>query len=79
MAMLFAETGSGIRPDRPGLSKIMRAVREKRMDVLGVRKLDRLTRDLLDACVLMETLKEYGVCLICTGENFIPDRLVTRF
>ena len=74
-----AETGSGIRPDRPGLSAVMQAVRGKRMDALVVRKLDRLTRNPPDACGLMETLKECGVCLICTDENFIPDLLVTRF
>lgn len=74
-----AETGCGIRPDRPGLSEVMRAVREKRMDALVVRKLGRLTRNPLDACELMETLKECGVHLICTDENFIPDLLDTRF
>ena len=74
-----AETGSGIRPDRPGLSAVMQAVRGKRMDALVVRKLDRLTRNPPDACGLMETLKECGVHLICTGENFIPGLLVTRF
>ena len=74
-----AETGSGIRPDRPGLSAVMQAVRGKRMDALVVRKLDRLTRNPLDAFRLMETLKECGVCLICTDENFTPDLLVTRF
>lgn len=74
-----AETGSGIRPDRPGFSAVMQAAREKRMDALVVRKLGRLTRNPLDACELMETLKECGVHLICTDENFIPDLLVTRF
>lgn len=74
-----AETGSGIRPDRPGFSAVMQAAREKRMDALVVRKLGRLTRNPLDACELMETLKECGVHLICTGENFIPDLLDTRF
>lgn len=75
----IAETGSGIRPDRPGLSAVIQAVREKQMDALVVRKLGRLTRNPLDACELMETLKECGVHLICTDENFIPDLLVTRF
>ena len=74
-----AETGSGIRPDRPGLSAVMQTAQEKRMDALVVRKLGCLARNPLDACELMETLKECGVCLICTGENFIPDLLVTRF
>lgn len=74
-----AEAGSGIRSDRPGLSEVMQAVREKRMDTLVVRKLDRLTRNPPDACGLMEILKGCGVCLICTDENFIPDLLVTRF
>ena len=74
----IAETGV-ICPDRPGLSAVMQTAREKRMNALVVRKLGRLTRNPLDACELMETLKECGICLICTGENFIPDLLVTRF
>ena len=75
----ITEVGSGIQLDRPGLSEVMRAVQEKRMDALVVRKLTRLARHPLDAYRLMELLKEKGVDLICTDENLTSDLFVTRF
>ena len=58
-----AETGSGIRPDRPGFSAVMQAADQEssgRLRAYG--DTERVWR-----------------CLICTDENFIPDLLVTRF
>ena len=75
----ITEVGSGIQLDRPGLAEVMRAVREKRMDALVVRKLDRLARRPLDAYRLIKLFKEKGVDLICTDENLTPDLFVTRF
>ena len=75
----ITEVGSGIQLDRPGLAEVMRAVREKRMDALVVRKVDRLARRPLDAYRLIELFKEKGVDLICTDENLTPDLLATRF
>ena len=75
----ITEVGSGIQLDRPGLSEVMRAVQEKRMDALVVKKLDRLARRSLDAYRLMELLKEKGIDLICTDEKLTPDLFVTRF
>lgn len=65
---VITEVGSGIQLDRPGLTEVMRAVQEKRMDALVVRKLDRLARRSMDAYHLMEALKEKGIDLICTDE-----------
>ena len=76
---VITEVGSGIQLDRPGLSEVMRAVQEKRMDALVVRKLDRLARRSTDAYHLIELLKENGIDLICTDENLTPDLFVTRF
>ena len=75
----ITEVGSGTLLDRLGLAEIMRAVREKRMDALVVRKLDRLARRPLDAYRLIKLFKEKGVDLICTDENLTPDLFVTRF
>ena len=75
----ITEVGSGIQLDRPGLAEVMRAVQEKRIDALVVRKLDRLARRPLDAHRLIELLKEKGIDLICTDENLPPDLFVTRF
>lgn len=61
----IAEIGSGVQLDRPGLTKAMQAVQEKRIDALVVKDLDRLTRKTLDAFQIMEKLKEQGVDLIC--------------
>ena len=57
----------------------MRAVQEKRMDALVVRKLGRLVRRPLDTYQLIKLLKEKGIDLICTDENLTPDLLATRF
>mgnify|MGYP002508176939 CR=1 FL=1 len=46
---MITEVGSGIQLDRPGLTEVMRAVQEKRMDALVVRKLSRLARRSTDA------------------------------
>ena len=75
----ITEAGSGIRLDRPGLSEVMQALQEKRMDAPVVKKLDRLARRPLDAYQLIELLKEKDVDLICTDENLTPDLFVTRF
>ena len=75
----ITEVGSGIQLDRPGLAEVMRAVQEKRMDALVVRKLDRLARRPLDVYRLIELLKEKDIDLICTDENLTPDLFVTRF
>ena len=75
----ITEVGSGIQHDRPGLAEVMRAVQEKRMNALVVRKLDRLARRPLDAYRLIELFKEKGVDLICTDENLTSDLFVIRF
>ena len=72
----ITEVGSGTRMDRSGLSEVMQAVQEKKMDALVVRN---LTRHPLDAYRLMEMLREKGIDLICTDEKFIADLLVTHF
>ena len=61
----ITEVGSGIRLDRPGLTKVMRTIREKRVDALIVKNLNRLARRSLDAYQILKELKEKGVDLIC--------------
>ena len=75
----ITEAGNGIQLDRIGLAEVMRAVQEKRMDALVVRKLDRLARRPLDVYRLIELLKEKDIDLICTDENLTSDLFVTRF
>lgn len=75
----IAEIGSGVRLDRPGLTKAMQAVQEKRIDALVVKDLDRLTRRTLDAFQIMERLKEQGVDLICVDGEPAIDMGAIRF
>lgn len=75
----ITEVGSGIRLDRPGLTKVMRAVQEKRVDALVVRNLDRLARSPLDAYQILKILKEKGVDLICVDMGHTIDLTPIRF
>ena len=75
----ITEVGSGIRLDRPGLTKVMRAIQEKGVDTLVVKNLDRLVRKSLDAYQILEILKEKGVNLICVDEEPTIDLTAIRF
>lgn len=75
----IAEIGSGVQLDRPGLTKAMQAVQEKRIDALVVKDLDRLTRKTLDAFQIMEKLKEQGVDLICVDGGPAIDKDAIHF
>ena len=73
------EVGSGIRLDRPGLSKVMRTIREKRVDTLIVKNMNRLARRSLDAYQILKELKEKGVDLICVDGESAIDLTTIRF
>ncbi len=68
-----AEAGSGTRPDRPGLSAVMRAVREKKMDVIIVKNLGRLTRCNIDIPQYVRTLQANDVVLVSIDDGPLLD------
>lgn len=68
-----AEAGSGIRSDRPGLSAIMQAVREKRMDVIIVKELGRLTRRYMDMPRYVRTFQTNDVVLVSIDDGSLLD------
>jgi site-specific DNA recombinase len=51
---------SGASLDRPALQCLLTEVRQGRVDVIVVYKVDRLTRSLADFAKLFETLDEHG-------------------
>ncbi len=51
---------SGGRMDRPGLLRLIDDVRAKRIDVIVVYKVDRLTRSLADFAKLVELFDAHG-------------------
>lgn len=64
-----AESGSGLRLDRPGLAAVSKAVSEGKADLILVKSLDRITR----SCVLMQQYIDYlnkqKVTLLCASEG----------
>lgn len=55
--------------DRPGLTYVLSDVRRKRVDILLVLKLDRLTRSVADLAPLVKTLERGGCQLVSLGES----------
>lgn len=54
---------------RPGLSKALELIASRRADGLAVAKLDRLTRSVIDACLLGEWFDDAGARLVALDLN----------
>jgi site-specific DNA recombinase len=61
---------SGGNMDRPGLKKLLGDIREKRVDVIVVYKVDRLTRSLADFAKIVEVLDEHGISFVAVTQQF---------
>jgi site-specific DNA recombinase len=61
---------SGGSIDRPALQKLLNDVRLKRIDVIVVYKVDRLTRSLADFAKLVELFDAQGVSFISVTQSF---------
>lgn len=61
---------SGGNMDRPGLKKLLGDIREKRVDVIVVYKVDRLTRSLADFAKIVEVLDEQGISFVAVTQQF---------
>ena len=56
--------------DRPALQKLLIDVQAKRIDVVVVYKVDRLTRSLADFAKLVETFDAHGVSFVSVTQSF---------
>ena len=65
------DLGSGLDFERVGLSEIMKAAGEGRMDMLLVKKLDRLGRDTAKTLEFIRGLEQLGVGLFSPLEGEI--------
>jgi DNA invertase Pin-like site-specific DNA recombinase len=63
------ETGSGARNDRPGLTKVMTAARDGKVDAVLVWKLDRFGRSALDLLANIQVLEDAGVRFIAITQG----------
>lgn len=64
--------------NRPVLQRLMDDIRQGRIDVVVVYKLDRLTRSMRDFPVLIDFLDQYKVTLVSITENFSTKDAVGR-
>ncbi len=61
---------SGGNMDRPGLRALMEDISQKRVDVIVVYKIDRLTRSLSDFARLADEFDAYGVSFVSVTQQF---------
>jgi DNA invertase Pin-like site-specific DNA recombinase len=61
---------SGGSMDRPALQKLLAAIRERRIDVIVVYKVDRLTRSLADFAKLVELFDAHEVSFVSVTQAF---------
>jgi DNA invertase Pin-like site-specific DNA recombinase len=56
--------------ERPGLTRLMEDIRGKRVDVIVIYKVDRLTRSLADFAKIVEVLDAQGVSFVAVTQQF---------
>jgi site-specific DNA recombinase len=61
---------SGGSTDRPALQKLLDDIRARKLDVIVVYKVDRLTRSLADFAKLVELFDAYGVSFVSVTQQF---------
>jgi len=61
---------TGANTDRPAFQRLMADVEAKRVDVIVVYKVDRLSRSLLDFVKVMEQLNAAGASFVSVTQNF---------
>jgi site-specific DNA recombinase len=61
---------SGATMDRPALKALLAHIKEKRIDVVVVYKVDRLTRSLADFAKIVEIFDVHGVSFVAVTQQF---------
>ncbi len=61
---------SGASLERPALQQLLEAVRARRIDIIVVYKVDRLTRSLADFAKLVELFDEHSVSFVSVTQSF---------
>lgn len=61
---------SGATMERPALQRLLKDVRAKRVDVVVVYKVDRLSRSLSDFARIVDTFDEHGVSFVSVTQQF---------
>tara|TARA_B100001778_G_scaffold334843_1_gene348257 strand:- start:3614 stop:5140 length:1527 start_codon:yes stop_codon:yes gene_type:complete len=61
---------SGGTLKRPALERLLEDIKAKKIDIVVVYKIDRLTRSLMDFSKLVEVFDEYGVTFVSVTQSF---------
>lgn len=61
---------SGGNLDRPAFQRLLGDIRAKKVDVVAVYKVDRLTRSLLDFAKIVEVMDEHGASFVSITQSF---------
>jgi site-specific DNA recombinase len=61
---------SGGSMERPALQQLLEDIRQKRVDVIVVYKVDRLTRSLADFAKMVEAFDQHGVSFVAVTQQF---------
>ena len=61
---------SGGSMERPGLRALLDDIRHKRIDIVVVYKIDRLTRSLADFAKMVEVFDQHGVSFVAVTQQF---------
>jgi DNA invertase Pin-like site-specific DNA recombinase len=61
---------SGASMDRPALQQLLAAIRSRRVDIVVVYKVDRLTRSLSDFAKLVELFDHHDVSFVSVTQSF---------
>ena len=70
---------SGASLERPALQLLLTEVKEGRVDVIVVYKVDRLTRSLADFAKLVETFDNHEVSFVSVTQSFNTTSSMGRF
>jgi DNA invertase Pin-like site-specific DNA recombinase len=66
ISTVYVDRGTSGRVEaRDALRALMEDAKHRRVDRLGVKNLDRLSRSPIDAIQIVEILREYGVAVYC--------------
>lgn len=65
------DTGSGLKMNRSGLMEVEQAAEKGKIDVLLVKRLDRISRDTLKTIEFLQNLKQLGITVYSPLEGEI--------
>ena len=65
----YVDKASGGRTSRPALDRMVKAMRDGKVERVVVYKLDRCGRSLTHLCLLIDEMNRLGVPLVCTSQG----------